>query len=89
MPLDYWLMDHFILHEGLVLWLTLITCLQQVIPFPITLQQAKAAAVTLSLLLLQCCSHSLQVADVLLGMSVLKTAEHEAVSTGLSTLPKL
>lgn len=65
MPLDH---TH---HGGLVLWLTLITRLQQVIPFPITLQQAKAVAVTLSLLLLQSCPHSLQVADVLFGKSVL------------------
>lgn len=58
-------------HGGLVLWLTLITRLQQVIPFPITLQQAKAVAVTLSLLLLQSCPHSLQVAEVQFGKSVL------------------
>lgn len=70
MSLDHWMKDHFTLDEGLVLWLTLM-CLQQVIPFLMTLQQAKAAGVTLSLLLLQCCPPSLQVADVPFGMSVL------------------
>lgn len=65
MPLDH---TH---HKGLVLWLALITHLQQVIPFLITRKQAEAVAVTLSLLLLQSCPHSLQVADVLFGMFVL------------------
>lgn len=44
MPFDHRMKDHFTLHEGLVLWLALIMCFQQVIPFPITLQQPKAAA---------------------------------------------
>ena len=44
-PLD---VPHHAHHEGLVFWLTPTRCLQEAIPFPITLKQAKAAAVTLS-----------------------------------------
>lgn len=45
-PLD---IPHLTHQEGLVWWLTPTTCLQQVIPFPSTLQQAQVDAVTLSL----------------------------------------
>lgn len=67
-PLD---VPHHTDRGGPVLWLIPTTCLQQAIPFPTTLQQPKADAVTLPPFPSSSSSapHPLQVTDVLFGLS--------------------